>query len=140
MRGNQDADVRRNAKTGSIPARAGEPPRTVQAACSAWVYPRACEGTSRTGVMGKINLGLSPRVRGNPGSSEPRGTSPGSIPARAGGGLDHAGAQDAKRLCGGGECVLLWSLNQKRASRFPEKDPLGGSLPLSRRLAVDTVT
>ena len=51
---------------GSIPARAGEPAWSPSAGRSSAVYPRACGGTGWMDSISQHNLGLSPRVRGNP--------------------------------------------------------------------------
>ena len=53
---------------GSIPARAGEPGSASSPATAAWVYPRACGGTRSFRGLLLGHGGLSPRVRGNPGS------------------------------------------------------------------------
>ena len=84
MRGNHRNQHGRLMMHGSIPAHAGEPCPDLPATCTTRVYPRACGGTTgRQGVL-VLELGLSPRMRGNrywdalgiPGS--------GSIPAHAG--------------------------------------------------------
>ena len=57
------------------------------------VYPRACGGTAVTQIAPTETVGLSPRVRGNPGHAVVGQRRDGSIPARAGepgGGWDHA--------------------------------------------------
>ena len=48
------------------------------------VYPRACGGTARRWAAGTSALGLSPRMRGNPGTRRARAVRGGSIPAHAG--------------------------------------------------------
>ena len=53
--------------SGSIPARAGEPVGKDRVNPSPGVYPRACGGTSNDAFLLFAMLGLSPRVRGNPG-------------------------------------------------------------------------
>ena len=51
----------------SIPARAGEPRRCLRASSENVVYPRACGGTSNMNRRFRHReVGLSPRVRGNP--------------------------------------------------------------------------
>ena len=51
--------------SGSIPARAGEPPYLRSYLVASWVYPRACGGTALSMVTVAVMPGLSPRVRGN---------------------------------------------------------------------------
>ena len=51
--------------TGSIPARAGEPPAWSRGFRRSAVYPRACGGTLVNRVRSGQIRGLSPRVRGN---------------------------------------------------------------------------
>ena len=84
VRGNPALGSRYPEQGGSIPARAGEPtcgPRSTR-----WnsVYPRACGGTTRCGVITVEALGLSPRVRGNLQGVADLFDGEGSIPARAG--------------------------------------------------------
>ena len=69
---------------GSIPAGAGEPRFKVLRGYVDWVYPRGCGGTPVQSPPRIRRLGLSPRVRGNPGSKSSEDTSIGSIPAGAG--------------------------------------------------------
>ena len=69
---------------GSIPACAGEPPGTSPTGRRRRVYPRVCGGTSGFEHTSFSLSGLSPRVRGNHVSQQPRGDHPGSIPACAG--------------------------------------------------------
>ena len=74
----------RSTWSGSIPARAGEPPRCSCVDGFDGVYPRACGGTGPGRADPHLGYGLSPRVRGN--RMAPAGSAPwaGSIPARAG--------------------------------------------------------
>ena len=51
--------------SGSIPARAGEPPTSSTFFRGDGVYPRACGGTSNFKHVLPRRWGLSPRVRGN---------------------------------------------------------------------------
>ena len=50
---------------GSIPARAGEPPLKQRSPEASRVYPRACGGTGIDLENISVEVGLSPRVRGN---------------------------------------------------------------------------
>ncbi len=69
---------------GSIPARAGEPPRRSPETPRRRVYPRAGGGTGLLRCLGHCCSGLSPRGRGNPVRDRGGLRSTGSIPARAG--------------------------------------------------------
>ena len=68
----------------SIPACAGEPKCLNRFALPIAVYPRVCGGTLVGGVVIRDDVGLSPRVRGNPGVIAPGITNLRSIPACAG--------------------------------------------------------
>ena len=65
VRGNRRQTAGMDGETGSIPARAGEPPGPARSPCRARVYPRACGGTPATRLRTVTRTGLSPRVRGN---------------------------------------------------------------------------
>jgi hypothetical protein len=70
--------------TGTIPARAGEPPRHRGRSPEAWDHPRAGGGTYNS-VSGMLTrAGPSPRGRGNHGCLCEEGRGIGTIPARAG--------------------------------------------------------
>ena len=69
---------------GSIPACAGEPLRSILTCIGQRVYPRVCGGTFLDGVGELAELGLSPRVRGNPMLGVGGVGLVGSIPACAG--------------------------------------------------------
>ena len=84
VRGNPSVIWRPVASVGSIPARAGEPWHRSGCTTSPWVYPRACGGTLPPRCFGPFFNGLSPRVRGNPGTGAAARPRHGSIPARAG--------------------------------------------------------
>ena len=84
VRGNRPGPIIQQGCRGSIPARAGEPSSTGCNASMVWVYPRACGGTERCGVLRVVVLGLSPRVRGNRDIRPVSQIQEGSIPARAG--------------------------------------------------------
>ena len=84
VRGNREFNGFSYRLTGSIPARAGEPPGQGSACAARWVYPRACGeprfdddsggarqvypracgGTTLVIGMALLGAGLSPRVRG----------------------------------------------------------------------------
>ena len=68
----------------SIPACAGEPPQVHRSHRGQGVYPRVCGGTVQTWLDFDAQLGLSPRVRGNPLDRYSPGAVRGSIPACAG--------------------------------------------------------
>ena len=67
VRGNPLDNAGRQQRPGSIPACAGEPPRVGFIGRSLPVYPRVCGGTGALDALGAGGVGLSPRVRGNPG-------------------------------------------------------------------------
>ena len=69
---------------GSIPAGAGEPDTNSPSSRSSGVYPRGCGGTQGRFAGRRFEVGLSPRVRGNPDRERAAEPSPGSIPAGAG--------------------------------------------------------
>ena len=105
VRGNLQPPLCQAIPQRSIPARAGEPPRTGRLTGQAGVYPRACGGTGRPPLKTWLNLGLSPRVRGNPLPPAGIPQSRRSIPARAGepvsGGCWVSACQVYPRACGG---------------------------------------
>ena len=69
---------------GSIPARAGNPPRSSAASSRHGVHPRACGESVDSPLIEIIETGPSPRVRGIPRPGRRSPSSPRSIPARAG--------------------------------------------------------
>ena len=89
----------------SIPACAGEPPRTFMRLLAQGVYPRVCGGTGAGGATDCAAWGLSPRVRGNLYAGLFARRCKGSIPACAGeptGGLEcQADLSVYPRVCGG---------------------------------------
>ena len=74
----------RKLKKGSIPAPAGEPMEAAEAEETRRVYPRACGGTVEESGQVGIDLGLSPRLRGNLERRISYGMEQRSIPAPAG--------------------------------------------------------
>ncbi len=84
VRGNHPTAVAFAGQHRSIPARAGEPSSPVTPLAPTAVYPRACGGTMLLDGDAFEALGLSPRVRGNPGQRLCRPDRRRSIPARAG--------------------------------------------------------
>ena len=68
----------------SIPASAGEPPAPGTAPPASRVYPRECGGTDPNAFEEEEEIGLSPRVRGNPGTLRLAVGCWRSIPASAG--------------------------------------------------------
>ena len=94
----------------SIPACAGEPPYRASCRPSGRVYPRVCGGTWRSRRARRSAAGLSPRVRGNPGTGIPPGRLLRSIPACAGEPHRSAGrlgrCEVYPRVCGGTPGVL----------------------------------
>ena len=105
VRGNRRALARNEARTGSIPACAGEPPCHPSRPPNARVYPRVCGGTSRHAATPICRIGLSPRVRGNLRFAQEHEGAVRSIPACAGEPYPHPGAPSScrvyPRVCGG---------------------------------------
>ena len=65
MRGNRIRHQTQRPTLGSIPAHAGQPMNAVARRPTIKVYPRACGATPRGSSARLVNLGLSPRMRGN---------------------------------------------------------------------------
>ena len=84
LRGNRVQYLRDGLPIGSIPAPAGEPSMSAIARCLSRVYPRACGGTISPLVRATLNVGLSPRLRGNRRRYSSQHSSRRSIPAPAG--------------------------------------------------------
>ena len=110
VRGNLSRGTVMSRGTGSIPACAGEPPTSPATVATPEVYPRVCGGTSSSGTPACTNVGLSPRVRGNPKSGHHSGCSARSIPACAGEprwpGAATRGPSVYPRVCGGTGCAF----------------------------------
>ena len=73
VRGNLSTEPRARSSIRSIPACAGEPAGRGAGAPAAPVYPRVCGGTGGGPFPLPRGLGLSPRVRGNPGTTKSAG-------------------------------------------------------------------
>ena len=84
VRGNLRANSVSDQAPGSIPACAGEPRKSACRRFTTGVYPRVCGGTQSAAQMNQSPRGLSPRVRGNPGTLPADRRHLGSIPACAG--------------------------------------------------------
>ena len=84
VRGNRAGRTVPRNGSGSIPARAGEPSTSNMSKASTPVYPRACGGTVPGAQYPEMEVGLSPRVRGNRVHRICRKHLHRSIPARAG--------------------------------------------------------
>ena len=84
VRGNLRHHVLDLRPQGSIPACAGEPNTVSLAYDHDKVYPRVCGGTVPLTVAVRVDDGLSPRVRGNPGRAGFGAAYGWSIPACAG--------------------------------------------------------
>ena len=84
VRGNLRARAALRVVRRSIPACAGEPPKTERSRTSATVYPRVCGGTRPSQWPAVERRGLSPRVRGNRTADDFPAPLQGSIPACAG--------------------------------------------------------
>ena len=83
-RGNPDCRQWSLSDSGTIPACAGEPSRSLVGRWRDWDYPRVRGGTSRTAALDCYNSGLSPRARGNRVRPQVEDADPGTIPACAG--------------------------------------------------------
>ena len=84
VRGNPSISRSLRYSSRSIPACAGEPIVFPPDHTDIRVYPRVCGGTQYSPVSASSPSGLSPRVRGNPGSTMGGLNVAGSIPACAG--------------------------------------------------------
>ena len=84
VRGNRHLPSFHFTRTGSIPARAGEPWTPKGSRRTNWVYPRTCGGTAVPHRTTQASMGLSPHVRGNHCLRAGAHDGIGSIPARAG--------------------------------------------------------
>ena len=105
VRGNPPGQASRRGKPRSIPACAGEPNAMTATISVSPVYPRVCGGTSVFCCKSCDEMGLSPRVRGNPEKDWCEEGRWGSIPACAGE-PRHAGPAPVTiwvypRVCGG---------------------------------------
>ena len=104
----------------SIPAYAGEPNAPPQCGHPPGVYPRVCGGTEQAGAAAAGEMGLSPRMRGNPGDSDGNWSDWRSIPAYAG--EPHCGAAEPgrqwvyPRVCGGTPIRRRFSRRRKGLS------------------------
>ena len=68
VRGSRGGEIDEMRDAGSIPARAGEPGCAWRSTFSGRVYPRACGGAAPRPTPDPSSRGLSPRVRGSPGT------------------------------------------------------------------------
>ena len=117
VRGNLLAADGAVAAVGSIPACAGEPPSTCSTAWARGVYPRVCGGTAAIVQVALLELGLSPRVRGNQWEGIILPVDDGSIPACAGEPerttASRYGTRVYPRVCGG---TSSWVVSSMRAT------------------------
>ncbi len=72
------------ARTGPIPARAGQPMPPRGRCCPRRAYPRSRGATANSALLCSTGTGLSPLARGNHSLPIQPGARPGPIPARAG--------------------------------------------------------
>ena len=111
VRGNRAGGWSVRYGAGSIPACAGEPRRIIIGYLTDTVYPRVCGGTITIFWETYSCLGLSPRVRGNPGQLAVPGVGVRSIPACAGEPTvllrGDGGEEVYPRVCGGTGGVQL---------------------------------
>ena len=113
VRGNPLASRPVRTASRSIPASAGEPWPWSPSAVARRVYPRECGGTAWSLEAASAALGLSPRVRGNPGNRSGIRTGARSIPASAGEPGPGRGSRLSKgvypRECGGTAVGRSWT-------------------------------
>ena len=113
MRGNPAPGGNSLVALRSIPAYAGEPGNIRFRIYAIAVYPRVCGGTGRQFVGEYGRVGLSPRMRGNPGMSWGGDGMSGSIPAYAGEpspmSQPRGGESVYPRVCGGTGVTLQFS-------------------------------
>ena len=120
----------RPSSPGSIPACAGEPRHTMTRTRWTRVYPRVCGGTPAYDDPDTLDAGLSPRVRGNPGTAIRPKDGPGSIPACAGEphmlGLPPR-VKVYPRVCGGTDVLSSVSSRPQGLSPRVRGNPAAGS-------------
>src|SRR5690606_19353094 len=83
-RGNLVVAHAASRRSGSIPARAGEPRLSARSIAATRGYPGSRGGTVEHRVDGALGRGLSPLARGNPPAGRRQEARRWSIPARAG--------------------------------------------------------
>ena len=108
MRGNRRLVSVGKAQFGPIPAYAGQPVCRLIARAMLWAYPRVCGATASCVRMALVQLGLSPRMRGNQRHACVHCARKGPIPAYAGqpGRRAHPwpGCGAYPRVCGATRC------------------------------------
>ena len=141
VRGNLSQAVSGQARPGSIPACAGEPPVPPAHKCDMQVYPRVCGGTCAINHPSSKRRGLSPRVRGNLGKGVLYEQGGRSIPACAGEPFTEELTEVSfgvyPRVCGGTRGASrgrsIWGglsprVRGNRAPALPQRS-LAGSIP-----------
>ena len=110
VRGNHQRAACLKLALRTIPACAGEPRTRRAVPVAAGDYPRVCGGTRIDCRITSSNVGLSPRVRGNPRAHATRRPGRRTIPACAGEPAHStwipAVREDYPRVCGGTPLVL----------------------------------
>ena len=105
VRGNPHDLGQVNTGSRPIPACAGEPNDINMTDALEAAYPRVCGGTGTRGRSRRTSIGLSPRVRGNPGVPCTTDTCMRPIPACAGepasGKMSNSSSRAYPRVCGG---------------------------------------
>ncbi len=105
VRGNRRQGRQAHGQVRSIPACAGEPTIRTDTRQIRQVYPRVCGGTWNINDHTELEVGLSPRVRGNPQHPLSSNSSYRSIPACAGEPAPQTGRSSTQtvypRVCGG---------------------------------------
>ena len=111
VRGNRCRCLRYPLECRTIPACAGEPSRIIKWQTGMKDYPRVCGGTSLLSLDFHCEIGLSPRVRGNPQRTGTMAQKRRTIPACAGEPgsylMLYRGISDYPRVCGGTSLLSL---------------------------------
>ena len=140
VRGKLANNAMRPTLAGSIPACAGEAPRSEGRNAGRWVYPRVCGGSRRFPRWRRQSRGLSPRVRGKRRRWRRCWYRPGSIPACAGEAPRRpTGVKAARvypRVCGGSGGIVCRPVRVEGLSpRVRGKHP-GAFSPVSQARSI----
>ena len=149
VRGNRSPGSEVEFLAGSIPACAGEPGAVPVGCRRLRVYPRVCGGTEAATVSSMTSLGLSPRVRGNPGQPAGFRFEQGSIPACAGEPAHRRRAGRVERVyprvCGANLCryvlmLVVYGSIPACAGEPPHRAPEANNRRVYPRVCGGTIT
>ena len=133
MRGSPESSLCHILSRGPIPAHAGEPGGATGASFAVRAYPRACGGAHSGADGTSSDAGLSPRMRGSPGTTAMASAVVGPIPAHAGepGLVGHRRSSRGAypRACGGAvreRCCVRGSTGLSPRMRGSLRDTEGG--------------